>query len=96
VEVLAFGIAPGLPPVLAIALALLVAVACLVVPRWAASPAWTDRHVAAMVTGAIVANCLVLYASFTDPSSLDFIGKTALDAIAFVALGWLVRSTARA
>jgi hypothetical protein len=96
VEVLAFGIAPGLPPILAIALALLVAALCLVVPRWAASPAWSRAHVAALVTGSIVANCLVLYASFTDPSSLDFIGKTVLDAIAFVALGWLVRSVARA
>jgi hypothetical protein len=96
VEVLAFGIVPGLPPILAIALALLVAAACLVVPRWAASPAWSRRHIAAVVTGSIVANCLALYASFTDPSSLDFIGKTVLDAIAFVALGWLVRSTRRA
>ncbi len=96
VEALAFGIAPDLPPILAITLALLVAAACLVVPRWAASPAWSRTHVAAVVAGSIVANCLVLYVSFTDPSSLDFIGKTVLDAIAFAALGWLVRSTARA
>lgn len=93
VEVLAFGIAPSLSPVFAVALAVVVAALCLAVPRWAASSAWTRSHTAALLTGSIVANCLVLYASFTDPSSFDFIGKTVFDAIAFVALGWLVRST---
>ena len=96
VELLAFGIAPGLPPLLAVALALVVAAACLVVPRWAASSGWTRLHAAAVVAGSIVANCLVLYASFTDPASLDFIGKTVLDLIAFAALGLMLRSAARA
>jgi hypothetical protein len=95
VEVLAFGIAPGLPPLFANAQALLVAAHCLVVPRWAASPGWSRRHIAAAVIGSIVANCLALYASFTDPSSFDFVGKTVLDIIAFAALGWLVRSVSR-
>ncbi|HEY7805775.1 MAG TPA: hypothetical protein VIC34_01120 [Croceibacterium sp.] len=95
-EVLAFGIAPDLHPVAAIALALVIAAACFVVPRWAASPEWSRAHVVALVTGSIVANCLALYASFTDASALDLVGKTVLDLIAFAGLGWLARARARA
>jgi hypothetical protein len=95
VEALAFGIAPDLPPILALGLALVVAAGGLVVPRWAASPGWSDTHVAALVTGAIVTNCLVLYLGFVGASTLDFWGKTVFDIIAFAALGWLVRTVSR-
>ena len=94
VEVLAFGIAPQVPPLAAVALALLVAAACLVVPRWAAAPGWSRAHRVALVIGAIVSNCLVLFAAFTDATPLDLYGKLVLDVIAFAALAWLARSPA--
>jgi len=94
VEVLAFGIAPQVPPIAAVALALVVAAACLVVPRWAAAPGWSRAHVVALVIGAIVANCLVLFAAFTDATPLDLWGKIALDLLAFAALARLARPPA--
>ena len=94
VEVLAFGIAPAVPPLAAVALAGVVAAACLVVPRWAVSPQWRRAHVVALVIGAIVSNCLVLFATFAGATPLDLYGKIVLDLIAFTALARLARSPA--
>lgn len=92
VEIFAFGEWPAFPPAGALALALATGLAMLlVVPRWTASPVWRTGHEIALLYGATIANCLVLFASFIGASAIDLYGKIAIDLLALVWLVWLAR-----
>jgi hypothetical protein len=92
VEIFAFGLWPAFPPAGPVALALATGIAMLlVVPRWKVSPAWRTGHEIALLYGAMIANCLVLFASFIGASALDLYGKIAIDLVALIWLIWLAR-----
>ncbi|HWA00300.1 MAG TPA: hypothetical protein VG841_08295 [Caulobacterales bacterium] len=98
--VLAFGAAPEIPPALPLGITFAVCAAAIaLIPGWAAHANWRDAHRFALVFGGIAGNCLAGYlggyvsVDSLSPlhlnvysSSLDFWGKTVLDAIALVFL----------
>jgi len=83
-EVLAFGIAPEVPPVVAIVLAGAIAAALLLVPRWRAAPSWTLQHEFAALYGATLSNFAVMFVAFIGAPPFDLYGKVVLDAVATV------------
>jgi len=84
-EVLAFGIAPAVPPIFAVALAAIVAVGLLMVPRWRAAPAWQAQHEFAALYGATLSNLAITFVGFGD-NPLDLYGKIAMDVLAALLL----------
>jgi len=84
-EVLAFGIAPTVPPAAAVALAAIIAAALLLVPRCRAAPTWRVGHEFAALYGATLANFAVTFVGFGN-NPLDLYGKIVLDVVATLLL----------
>ncbi|MGN6422649.1 MAG: hypothetical protein ACTHLA_04985 [Asticcacaulis sp.] len=86
--VLAFGIAPLVPPAAPVAAALVLAALMLIfVPRWQASPGWGRAHDLAAAYGAVWANCGFMFIGFG--ASFDLEAKIVLDLIAAGLMLWL-------
>lgn len=88
---LGFGAAPSFPPAVAIVGGLLLVTGMvLVLPRWAASSQWTDRHLFGVVFGAIAGSMLVGFVGFIGAAPMDLYFKIAANLIAtalLIALG---------
>ncbi len=95
---LAFGADPAFPPAVAVAGGLLLAAAPLVLmPRWAAHPAWRQPHACAVVCGTMTGAMLVSFLGFIGALRMDLYFKIAIDLAAvggMIGLGWRVRSEA--
>jgi len=91
---LAFGIAPQVPPLVPAVAGLAMAVPMLVLaPRWQASPAWGTAHTVAMTYGAVWGNCGIMFLGFG--GGIDLYGKIVLDAIAALLMIWLAFAVLR-
>jgi hypothetical protein len=89
---LAFGIAPRVPPAAAVAAAILVVAAVLLfLPRWASSERWRRAHDYALIVGALVGSMTVSFVGFivSDPRDLAF--KIFVDSVALALLVLLGR-----
>lgn len=85
---LAFGIAPKVPPLAPVAAALVLAALMLIfVPRWQASPRWRPAHSLAAAYGAVWANCGLMFIGFG--AGFDLNAKIVMDAIAAGLMVWL-------
>jgi hypothetical protein len=94
--VLAFGIAPQLPAgEVAVAGLTIVLLLLIVVPRWAASEAWTRRHDYAVLTGALCGSMAVSFVGFIGGAKMDLLFKIFVDVAALVWLIWLGRRVLR-
>jgi hypothetical protein len=84
---LAFGIAPQLPPAVALGVGILLPVAIfLLLPRWTAHPDWGDRYQYATVFGVILGSMLLSFAGFIGSLPADLYFKIGVDALAVVLL----------
>jgi len=84
---LAFGLAPQVPPALPVGGGiLLTAVLLVLLPRWAAHPLWDDARQFATLFGAILGSMLVSFIGFIGSLPLDLYFKIGVDAIAFLLL----------
>lgn len=82
---LAYGIAPWLPPVLPLVGGLLLAgFALLLIQRWSASADWHDRHDLALISGALGASMVAGFVilKLSHAPAIDFIGKLIVNAAA--------------
>ncbi|MBV9883972.1 MAG: hypothetical protein JO276_13270 [Sphingomonadaceae bacterium] len=83
VEVLAFGIAPDLPPAWAVGGGLLVcAVMLAILPGWTRHPAWSDRHRAWLIAGTMIATMAIFFQAFVGAAPADLLFKQVSNAIA--------------
>jgi hypothetical protein len=86
----AFGIAPGFPPALAVVWGLVLAAsALLLVPRWAAGVSWRGRQVFGLVLGIELGELGISFVGFGGGPDLYF--KIIVDAIALFLLFVLAR-----
>lgn len=84
---LAFGIAPQVPPALPMGGGLLLSAAALVLlPRWAGHPRWEERHQFAAVFGAILGSMLLSFVGFIGSLPMDLYFKVAVDLLALMLL----------
>jgi hypothetical protein len=91
---LAFGIAPQVPPLVAVAAALTVVTLLIVfIPRWVSSPGWTRRHAYWLIAGALAGSMAVSFIGFigSDPRDLWF--KIIVDVLALLGLYGLARNS---
>ena len=88
---LAFGIRPAFPPMIAVTAGLaLAAFVIYLLPRLAAHPAWGETQRMAIVFGTIFGAMVVSFAGFIyGAAPLDLYGKIMLDLVATVLLVWL-------
>ena len=87
---LGFGIAPWIPPAYAVTGGLaLVAGILLTLPRWCASPRWSDMHTYGVVCGTMVGSMLVGFVGFVGAAPLDLYFKIAVNVIAMALLARL-------
>ena len=90
--VIAFGIAPSLPPAIPFAAALLVAAAMLhFIPRWITSPHWQQRHAFWLCSGSVTGLMAASFAGFQGPPTADLGFKLATNLVALASLarlGW--------
>lgn len=93
--VLAFGIAPTVPPYLPVVANLATVIAQLyLLPRWASHSAFQDGHRFALVFGAMFGSMLAGFVRFLGGPSKDLYFKIIANVIAVVlliALGWMIR-----
>ncbi len=90
---LAFGICPPFPPLLAVGIGVtLVVLIVAIVPRFYAHQAWGVWHEVGLLYGAILTNMMVFFVGFLDATPLDFYGKLIMDSIAVVLMIWLAMS----
>jgi hypothetical protein len=93
---LAFGVAPQFPAAIAVGVGVVLAIALLVLlPRWAADSTWSDTHVVAAVSGAIIGSMLLSFVAFIGSDRADLSFKIIVDAIALVLLSLLARQVWR-
>ncbi len=91
VEILAFGIAPQVPPLLPVAAGIgLGAVLMLTVPGFMAHEKWGNGHAIGALYGITLGNFAVMFVAFQGASTVDLYGKIILDAIAVVLMLWLM------
>jgi hypothetical protein len=92
--VLAFGIAPSVPPYLPVGAGLVVAAAGLYfLPRWAADGAFQSGHRFALVFGATFGSMMAGFVRFLGGPSKDLYFKIVVDVMAvifLIVLGWRV------
>jgi hypothetical protein len=88
--VLAFGIAPQVSPLVAAAVAMLVALLLLFfVPRWASDASWNHRHDYALICGGLCGSMAVSFVGFIGAAPMDLWFKIIADALALIWLLWL-------
>lgn len=84
---LAFGIAPQFPPVIAMGGGILLAAAIvLLLPRWTAHPDWSDMHQFGTLFGVILGSMLSSFVGFIGSLPLDLYFKIGVDALAVLLL----------
>lgn len=94
--VLAFGIAPRVPPLAVVVVALLIVAALLlVVPRWASSERWGPRYDFAVIAGSLCGSMAVSFFAFQGAATADLWFKIIADCGAVAALVWLGRRVLR-
>jgi hypothetical protein len=87
---LAFGIAPHVPPAAAIGPAVLVAALAIAqLPRFTAHPGWGRRHAFGLFYGTLIGAMGVSFIGFIGAAPADLWFKVAADAAALLLLGWL-------
>lgn len=92
VLLMAFGIAPWVPPVIPSSIAFGIAVTMLLLlPRWISAPGWTKRHSFRLCAGSVAGLMAVSFVGFLGPPSADLYFKIAVDALAVAGLGLLWR-----
>lgn len=90
--VLAFGIAPWVPPAIPFSIALGITVAMLfLLPRWTSALDWTPRHSFWLCAGSVVGLMAVSFVGFLGPPNVDLYFKIAMDVVAVAGLGLLWR-----
>jgi hypothetical protein len=93
--VLAFGIAPSVPPAIPMAAGLLIAAAMLyAIPRWITSTGWTRRHAFWLVAGATFGLMAVSFVAFQGRPNAGLYFKIATNVLAVTglcALAWRLR-----
>ncbi|MEP6899753.1 MAG: hypothetical protein ABI870_14600 [Rhodanobacter sp.] len=88
--VIAFGIAPSLPPAIPMSAGLLIAAAMLyVVPCWITSTGWTPRHALWLVVATACGLMAVSFVGFQGAPTADLYFKAVTNALAVVGLGLL-------
>jgi hypothetical protein len=93
---LAFGIAPGFPPGVAVAAGIALAISIvLILPRWAAHPRWNEVKRFAAVSGAVCGSMLVSFIGFVGSAPKDLYFKIGVDLIALALLAALGRNINR-
>lgn len=93
---LAFGIAPQVPPVAPIgAWVIAVAIALGVLPHWTAHPDWRPAHRYALIFGVVGSAMAVSCFGFQGSPLPDIIFKVATNVIAVILLVWLGLSLRR-
>lgn len=84
---LAFGVAPQVPPALAVGSGILLSgAALLLLPRWSAHPEWNNRHQFATVFGAILGSMLLSFVGFIGSLRMDLYFKIGVDLLALLLL----------
>lgn len=95
---LGFGLMPTFPPAVAIASGLLlVALIWLLLPRWVASPRWSDHDRFAVIFGSVFGAMLVGFVGFIGAAPWDLYFKIIIDVVAtglLIALGLRLRQRA--
>jgi hypothetical protein len=87
---LAFGIAPGFPPSVAVGLGLLLTACVLfLVPRWTADPRWSPRHVYSVVFGTMMGSMIITFVGFVGAARGDLYFKIASNILAFALMAAL-------
>lgn len=84
--VIAFGIAPTLPPAISLGLGVALAAAALVVPLWSRHRNWTDLRTWSIVSGAITGTMLASFVGFVQSIDSDFWFKTIVNVLAMIGL----------
>jgi hypothetical protein len=80
---LGFGIAPGFPPLLAVAGGLfLLWTALFFLPKWTADPRWQPNHVFALIAGTILGSMLISFVGFIGTTGPDLYFKIITNLIA--------------
>jgi hypothetical protein len=93
--VLAYGMAPWVPPLLAFLMGVGWAMGVVwLMAGWSASPTWDDGHRLAAVAGALLASMVTGYATFSGASTVDQLFKGVVDIGAVLALVVLARNLA--
>jgi hypothetical protein len=88
-SLLAFGIAPDVPPAAAVGGGVaLAAVAIALVPRFAAHPAWRDLHGFGLFAGALSGMMGAMFLAFIGATPADLWFKLVTDALALLWLVW--------
>jgi hypothetical protein len=88
--VLAFGLRPDFPPVVAVTAGLAITAAILLFqPRWSAHPGWRRAHDYALAAGAVLGSMAVGYVGFIGATSADLGFKVVTNLIAVALLAWL-------
>jgi len=93
---LAFGIAPEVPPIVPIGVwAAMVAVAIGVLPHWTASPDWAPAHRYALLCGVVGSAMAVSFFGFQGAAPADLWFKIVTNVVAAILLVWLGLSLRR-
>jgi len=93
---LAFGIAPQVPPVLPIGIwVVMVAVALGALPHWTASPDWAPAHRYALLSGVVGSAMAVSFFGFQGAAPADLWFKIITNVVAVISLAWLGLSLRR-
>ncbi len=88
-DLLAFGIMPTFPPLLAVAIGVaLVGSLVAFVPRFWAHELWSVEHELGLLYGAIIFNMAVLFVAYQGAAPIDFYGKAIVDLIAVAFMVW--------
>jgi hypothetical protein len=83
IQVLAFGIAPQIPPAIPTLIALAIAGSMLLVlPRWTSARRWTTRQSFWLCAGSVLGLMAVSFIGFLGPPNADLYFKIVIDAIA--------------
>jgi hypothetical protein len=94
---LAFGIAPDVPPAVPVAGGLLVLIGILLlVPRWCAHADWSDERRYATIVGAMIGAMLISFIGFIGSAPLDLYFKIVVDLAAVILLITFGRKVRRA
>lgn len=92
IVVLAFGIAPWVPPVIPFLIALGIAISMLLLlARWISALGWTTLHSFWLCAGSVVGLMAVSFIGFLGPPNADLYFKIAVDVLAVVGFALLWR-----
>jgi hypothetical protein len=87
IVLLAFGIMPSVPPIIALLTALLLAIVPLnIIPSWVSGPYWNDHHSFGLISGIITGSMIAGFAGFIGSLTTDLIFKAAINVLAIAGL----------